>query len=252
MSLPSQQRISSSELAQAKTELQSLKVSLAAQPFASGSLVSKSIAAAIREVQAIIDLNEEANLAMSASSPSSAVPASAALWRLKIRTPDSQTIVLAAVSPLCTMRELRSLIEGSLDRPLAIVRLRVASTGSAWGTFDDKTIQSCAIQNNDVLTVEVGAAAKADPRPPSTSSTSASAAGKAVQLPPTPASASSITTAPAPTGLARLPRDLFPATRFEAIVLALHCYMLDQGFVCVAEVKNQQNQVSGFAPPMRE
>lgn len=227
-------RMSVSELATARHELAALREFSAS--LSSGGVVHKAALATISQLQQRIELEERAI--------SAAMSSSATQWRLKIRTPDSQTIVLAAVSPHSTMRELRSLIESSVDRPLDIVRLRVASTGSAWGTFDEKTIQACSIQNNDVLTVEAktGSGAKASAAGPSTSANAATAAGGGT------ATAAPIT-AP-PTGLGRIPRTLLPQTRFECLVLALHCHMLDAGFTCVAEVK--QNQVSGFAAPVRE
>lgn len=221
---------SAEDVSSAKRDLQALGAWLDRGSIPREGIVGHSLQTMTREVQQRIE-REEARLAQHSGADSTTS------LRLKIKTPDGQTVVLASVSPATSMRELKALIESSLDKPLEISRIRVASTGQAWGVFDDKTLAACSIQSNDVLTVDSATAA-------SSSSSSSSSSSRAF------APASSQAAASAASPLSRVTAaGLWPANRFQAVLLALHCSMLEAGFVCVAEVPSS---VPGFAPPVRE
>ena len=195
-------------------------------------VVAKTLRSALETMQGQIE-REEASRASASGQQQQQLSGSG--WRLKIRTPDSQTVVLAAVSPTLTLRELKTLIESSLEKPLDVCRLRVASTGQAWGNFDSKTLQACNIQNNDVLTVE-GSGGMTGAGAGAAAISIASTATTQSQSPSSPLSRAAST-------------GLWPTTRLQAMTLAVHCAMLDAGFCCVAEVAST---VPGFAPPLRE
>jgi hypothetical protein len=221
---------SAEELSASKRDLQAVSTWYRAGGVSHEGFVGQSLQTMMREVQQCIE-QEEARL-----SQHSAANTTTSL-RLKIKA-DGQTVVLASVSPSTSMRELKALIESSLDKPLEISRIRVASTGQAWGVFDEKSLASCSIQSNDVLTVDSATAAATSLSSSSSSRAFAPASSQAAAAASTASPLSRVTAA-----------GLWPSNRFQTVLLALHCSMLEAGFVCVAEVPSS---VPGFAPPVRE
>lgn len=238
MSQTLQQTWHARDIGLAKNDMAILRAWLRGNPLTPNGIVSQSLAEMIKNTQNCIE-KEEAMIAAANSFSSNETSGSG--WRIKIRTPDLQTIYLVAVSPNTTMYDLKSMIESSLERPINFARIRVTRTGQVFSTFDSSTLESCGIQNNDVLSAELAStgttgSAPATSTSSSTSNQNQSQGNNASKAPPSPLSR-------------MVPSGIWPANRFQAILLALHCCMLDSGFVCVAEVPSS---VPGFAPPLRE
>lgn len=117
-----------------------------------------------------------------------------------------------------TLEQLKSAIE-AVDKTGSVVdRIMNRRTGKAWGQFNSKPVVSCEIQNGDELTIDCR-------RPVETR------------------------TFENPTGLERIEAsNIRPHSAFESIVLALHAFLLDEGFVFVVELPNN---TPGFAPSLK-
>ena len=94
-------------------------------------------------------------------------------------------------------------------------RIKVRRTGKAWGDFDEKTLEQCEIRDKDEIVVDCKL-------------TNENLNPKGVQ---------------------RLENSgITPKSPFELVVLALHCFLLDEDFVAVVELPNS---VPGFAPSLK-
>ena len=94
-------------------------------------------------------------------------------------------------------------------------RVLLKRTGKAWGTFDSKSIEQCEMKNNDEIVVDC----------------------------------KNLNENLNPTGLDRIPASgLVPQSTFQFLALTFHAYMLDEGFIAVAELPNA---MPGFAPSLK-
>ena len=80
-----------------------------------------------------------------------------------------------------------------------------------------------------------------------TTTTTTTSSSTATKISSMPSSSSSSISA---TGIQRITtNNLWPSNSREALYLVLHSFMLDEGFICIVELKST---VPGFAPPVRE
>jgi len=115
-----------------------------------------------------------------------------------------------------TMAALKSYIQ-SLNGPhFEVERITNRRTGNAWGTFDSRILGQVGLCNGDEIIVDCKSTVE---------NTN-------------------------PTGLERLQGSGIVANSpFQLIAVALHCYMLDAGFIAITELPNA---TPGFAPSLKE
>lgn len=119
------------------------------------------------------------------------------------------------VSPDATLAVVKQQIEAITGPAYCAERIQVRRTGKAFGQFDEKTIVQCEIKHNDELVVEC----------------------------------KNINENFNPTGMERVTASgVTFSSEFQLICLALHAFMLDEGYVAVLELPNA---VPGFAPSLK-
>jgi len=208
---------------------------------AQGGLVRIEIEACVRAIRTRLDATEAMQMRSAGGGGG---------WSLKVKTSDgAQRVTLANLPSSMSTRELVRLIEENLEGSFRVSRCRFGVGNSILQVFDDRTLLACGIQSNDVLVVE-GSSFSATTMTAATSSSSSSSLPQQQQRQQQQQQQQSQIAVV--TGLDRwkFRGGLWPRSRFEAFVLALHCFMLDEGFVCIEEVQN--SSAPGFAPPLRE
>ena len=166
---------------------------------------------------------------------------SAGSYRLQVRVNQSSLpSTTLFVDKSTTIQQLKVAIESSYSGGMTLGRLLVPRTGRTWSQFSGgMTLEKCEIIDGDIVLVDVAAAASIQrSQVPSTTVLSQS-------------QAESGSPSVLATGLERISVSSISApieSPFFMLVLAVHCFLLDEQFVCVAE---QENAVPGFAAPVR-
>lgn len=165
--------------------------------------------------------------------------------RLKIKLETNETVILSNISSTCTIIQLKRLIEESVDRPIRIQHFKIVSNGFEIKNIDERTIQSYNLQNLETLIVKEGTYQQQSNSTTTSSQQSMSLKSASLQT------ATDITEEALPmNGLYRLPSSGLRITSpFEALALAVHCELLDDGFITQFETPST---VAGFAPSIRE
>ena len=141
------------------------------------------------------------------------------VWSLKLHVTIGPVVGLRNISlnSSSTLNDVKSLVENQPQSAI-VERIKVKRTGRAWTQFDSRPLSLCEIVNGDELLVECTAKAQKQ-------------FDKAI------------------TGLSRMEKCGVKLTSdLELLIAAVHCFILDQGFVSVMELPST---VPGFAPSLR-
>lgn len=145
----------------------------------------------------------------------STLPSDSIALRLRINITGFNDIRTINVKTGSSMESLKKSIESLTGPGYSVDRVLLKRTGRAWGMFDWKSIEQCEIKNNDELVVDC----------------------------------KNLNENLNPKGLERISASgLIAQSTFQFVALAIHAFLLDEGFTAVAELPNA---VPGFAPSLK-
>ena len=140
-------------------------------------------------------------------------------WKIRVRGAAQETILLTGLSPTTSLKDFVGLIYDATGYSSAVTSIVIDRTSKRiLDCSGEGSLVSFGFQNNDSIVVEYGTQRQL------------ASVGKIHQK------LSSFQT--------------LPSTSLEAVFLALHCCLLELGFICIAPMQTESS-VPGFAPPLK-
>eukprot|EP01038_Epipyxis_sp_PR26KG_P009762 gene9762-13133_t len=163
-----------------------------------------------------------------------------------VQTGKSGTIKVTSNFTLLNVRDALDSVIGNSNT--VVRRIQVPVSGSSFGTFDNRKLIDCGITNEMELLVDVATYSGSNPN---NSSSINSNSNKNNSINNNNFNNNNNVNNIDAKGLNRLLQSgISPiSNKFELISAAVHCILLDEGFICVTE---QPSGVPGFAPALRE
>ena len=140
-------------------------------------------------------------------------------WKIRVRGASQEMILLTGLSPTTPLKDFVGLIYDATGYSQAVTSLLIDRSSKRISvSADEGSLLSFGFQNNDSVVVEYSAQHRE-------------------------------------TSDGKISRKLssfhtLPSTPSEAVFLALHCCLLELGFICIAPVQ-AESTVPGFAPPLK-
>ena len=140
-------------------------------------------------------------------------------WKIRVRGASEETILLTGLSPTTSLKEFIGLIHDATGYSSAVISLLIdRSAKRISASSDEGSLVSFGFQNNDSVVVEYSSQQR--------ESMDGTISQKLSSF------------------------QILPSTPAEAVFLALHCCLLELGFICIAPVQ-AESSVPGFAPPLK-